>query len=476
MRIAAVSTMSMLATSLAQSPLFAQQVAQQVAQQDSQPAHISEKGNSDWIPGLRLGSYGRIDAGSDFEGGSPQSSNVVAHGSRIVQPTYLELDLYYRLAENRGVRLTTVTTLAFGNDLFHFDGEFDSSLALRNFFVQAERDELGVWAGSRMVRGDDIYLLDFWPLDDLNTVGAGAWLRRGTLEFAANVGVNRLLDAFQFQEREVMGVDQVGAQTIAQLNRQRFVGSLKSTLTMPKLRGELGIKAALYGEVHALPSGERRTQDQIIEDLPSDAGWTVGGQLTAWGLPSEDSHATLFVRYSKGLAAFDELAVPTGLSAKRRAYPASEFLVGWTGNLEAFDSRLGLMAGGYSKRFVDADRNQFDRDDGWEYSVNARPWANLIGDVGAALDVSFQARLPRGISPTTLTAMDPAVFQIAPMLLYSPFGRGAFARPQFRLVYRAAHQNEGARDLFPVQDSRHNKEWMHYGGIQAEWWFNSSYR
>ena len=84
-------------------------------------------------------------------------------------------------------------------------------------------------------------------------------------------------------------------------------------------------------------------------------------------------------------------------------------------------------------------------------------------------------RFPRGLSPATLSAADPAVFQIAPMALYSPFGPGSYARPQLRLVYRAAHLNAAARDqLYALEDPRRTLEWVHFLGVQAEWWFNSS--
>ena len=64
------------------------------------------------------------------------------------------------------------------------------------------------WVGSRMYRGDDIYLFDYWPLDDLNTVGGGVLYHRdlglgNTVEFAAHGGENRLDHPFQFQETEV---------------------------------------------------------------------------------------------------------------------------------------------------------------------------------------------------------------------------------------------------------------------------------
>ena len=94
-----------------------------------------------------------------------------------------------------------------------------------------------------------------------------------------------------------------------------------------------------------------------------------------------------------------------------------------------------------------------------------RPLAKLGKGFFAGADVSYQARFPRGLNPITLRAEDPAVFQIAPMLVFSPMGPSAYDRPQLRLVYRAAHLNEGALDLYVPDDPRHGHEWVHFLGV-----------
>ena len=429
--------------------------------------------------GFGFGSYGRIIVGTDLEGSSPRPVSVVAHGSRVVEPTYLELDLYYRLRAQRGIDLTTVTTLAFGDRLFHLTGEFDAQVALRNFYLEADRDvgpgRLGLWAGSRMYRGDDIYLLDFWPLDDVNTVGGGAWYRWDRLEAGVHAGLNRLLDPFQFQERDVFSPEE-GAETIPELDRQRYIASAKATYRVWGPAAGPAIKVKGYGEVQGLPEGQRRREDESIEELPGDFGWTLGGQLGVWGFAPGASHVNLFLRHSKGLTAYDELDTPMDVSAEKKSYPgASEFVLGLSGNVE--HALGGVLVGGYLRRFTDADPNTSDEDDGWEYVIDARPRVRVVHAIEAAVDVSWQVRFPRGISPTTLMAADPAVFQIAPMAIYSPFGPGSYARPQFRLVYAATHLNDAARDrLYPLDDPRRSRDWVHFLGLQAEWWFNSTYR
>ncbi|HET6612222.1 MAG TPA: carbohydrate porin [Kofleriaceae bacterium] len=423
--------------------------------------------------GFGFGSYGRIDAATDLRGGTPEPVSVVAHGSRIVEPSYFEIDLYYRMRPSADVEVTTVTTIASGDVLFHYTGDFDASFAVRNLYAEAVIDDrYGLWVGSRMYRGDDIYLLDYWPLDDVNTLGAGVWAQTGAVRSEVHAGVNRLLDPYQFQTRDVRDPE-FGDQIIPQLDRQRFITTAK--VTYQYVHPLVSTKLKLYGEAEMLPSGTRLLPDDSPEKLPGDFGWTLGAELAAWMPDRGATHANLFVRFSEGLTAFDELAVPAGFDRERQVFPgASELVIGASAN---FEYRYGgVLAGGYARRFADADPNSADRDDGWEYILDTRPTFFIGRGLGAGVDVSYQVRFPEGIDPTELIALDPAVFQIAPMAIYSPFGTGSYARPQFRFVYRAAHLNRGARDLYAIDDPRRDRPWVHYLGVQAEWWFNSTYR
>ena len=85
---------------------------------------------------------------------------------------------------------------AYSGDLFHFTGNFSQNFAIRNAYAEVENlgiSGLSLWAGSRMYRGDDIYLLNFWPLDNLNTIGGGVvpLVSRALLACNASV-INRL--------------------------------------------------------------------------------------------------------------------------------------------------------------------------------------------------------------------------------------------------------------------------------------------
>ena len=167
--------------------------------------------------GFRFGSSGRIIVGTDLRGGKPENINIVAAGPRTIEDDYLELDFSYGFETKTGVKIRPVVTLAFDGTLFHETGIFDATPALRNMFLDAQVNEhVNLWAGSRMYRGDDIYLFDYWPLDDQNTVGGGAIYHQAltpgphpdSVEFAVHGGANRLDQPYQYQTIEVTDPEQ----------------------------------------------------------------------------------------------------------------------------------------------------------------------------------------------------------------------------------------------------------------------------
>jgi maltoporin len=432
--------------------------------------------------GFAFGSYGRVSAATDGRGGTPEPVTVVAHPPRVVENAYVELELRYAgaLPDAGGWTYRTVITPAFLGEPFHYTGDVGATqVMLRNLYAELVHGPLALWVGSRMWRGDDVYLLDWWPLDNLNLLGGGADWRDDRLELRLAGGVNRLLDPYQRQIIQVP--DPVfGATPVTQLDRQRGVVAAKAGYRFlgpaRSEDGELSAKAALYVEAQSLGAGTREREDDTREDLPSDRGLVVGGEVGLWGfgVPGSASHANLFVRYARGLAASDWLAVPTVVGLDRRTWDgASEWVFGTSTNVELAPG--GVILGAYARRFASAapDRS-IDPASGWEAVLDARPYAHIVGPLAAAVDVSWQKRWPNGLSPTTLAPSAPGVFQLAPMLLVTPGAVGSYVRPQLRLVYRAAHLDADARDTYAVDDPRRAHEWVHYLGVQAEWWFNST--
>jgi maltoporin len=427
--------------------------------------------------GFAFGSYGRVRADTDGHGSSAKPINVVTHGTRLEESTYLELDLYYKMRPSPGVEFRTVTTLGFKEDLFHYTGDWSSRLAIRNLYLEAVglfHPGLSIWAGSRQYRGDDIYLLDFWPLDNLNTVGAGAKFRFGRSWVAFHGGVNRLRDEYQYQVVPVPGLNNTSEDVVV-LDRQKLITSLKGGHRIGGTGGKVGFKVMGYSELHLMGSGTYNPhlaeEEQV--DLPADQGWLVGVQLGAWNFGQRNTHANLFIHYAEGLAAYGEMAIPWGVARDRKAGDAKEFQIAFSGNYEW--GMLGVMAGGYVRYFKDADTNDYDWDDGWEYIVAVRPRIQLHKHFAQAFEISHQGRWPFGLEPRSESVQRPAITKLS-VLPTITFGKASYDRPQLRLVYTLALLNRGARLAYNPVDPRADREVQHYIGIQAEWWYNSTYR
>jgi maltoporin len=422
---------------------------------------------------FEFGSYGRINAASDLDGGAGDQVNVVGHGPRLQEGSYLELDFGYAVTVAEGPTFRTLLTLAIADALFHYDGDFDGQLTLRNAYVDAAEfgvSGLSLWAGSRMYRGDDIYVLDFWPLDDLNTVGGGLrYAPADNTTVALHVGLNQLNDPYQFQLRQVPA-PQFGVEEVIFQNRERVLASLRGEQQWSDFADDLDGKIVVYADFQTIGPGQYDDPNDVVIELPSDSGFTVGLQFGVWEL-GENGFANLFLRYSGGLAAYDELAVPYGLASDYTATDAELLRLGASFNVEV--DALGVTGGGYLQRFTDADSLTYDRDDYTEMVFALRPVLFVTDHFHPAFEVSYQRHIPDGLSARTDTYLEPALWQFAVMPSLS-LDRGVYSRPQLRLIYAVSFLNEGARDLFPAEDPRHQRDVQHFLGIGAEWWFNSS--
>lgn len=434
--------------------------------------------------GFAFGSYGRMIAGTDFKGAPGRDADIVAHGSRLDESNYVELELrrddYWKKTDST-TRL--VATLAVANPIFHYTGNFDVKLAIRNLYLES-RDlgakGLSVWAGSRMYRGDDIYLLDFWALDNLNTLGAGTRYDFTKNTYAAlHMGFNEPNSPFYLQEvQRPNPLNQIGAESITVLNRQRFIGSAKVSHIIPVGDGA-GIKAVAYAEVHQLSAGQRETQPRVFETLPSDGGFVVGAQVGAF-TGDRDGHVNLFVRYAAGLAAYGEFASPNQLSVDHTTSGAHELLISLGGNWEK--GPFGIMAGGYFRSFRNASTG-LDYGDVDEGIFALRPQVFFGEIAGLAVEGSFQAQ-QRGVvtladaasgQPASTTGpFSASLWRFGVMPFLSPAGRGDYSRPQFRLIYALTSRSVGAMALYPLDDVYSIRRTEHFFGLGAEWWFNSS--
>ena len=425
--------------------------------------------------GFYFGSYGRIVAASDLQGRSGRQNLVTTWGPRVDESdTYAEIELR-REDHFAGMDTQIVATVAYFGPLFHYDGELSERIAFRNLFARVGNlltPGLNVWAGSRMWRGDDVYLFNFWPLDNLNLIGGGLSYDLediGQLRIAG--GLAQPNDPFQRQELTTTPLVGFDPSTVLFLDRPRMVVAGRLTWWPFGRRARTGMKAILYGEGHFLAAGTRRNEEGFDEPLPEDAGYVVGAQVGAY-LADLNTFANLFVRYGRGLGAYDPLGVPFRAGSVIQTGRAEEFRVALSANWEV--DVFGLQVGAYYRYFRDADPNVFGRGSISEGSINLRPMVWLDRFVGIAADVSYSGMAASAISEVTGDPVGGNLFKVGIVPFISPFGRGTYTRPHLRLIYSLTVRDEGTRALYPALDPRSANDVEHFFGIGVEWWFSSS--
>ncbi|MGB1698889.1 MAG: carbohydrate porin, partial [Nannocystaceae bacterium] len=346
-----------------------------------------------YADGFHFGSYGRVVVAGDGRGRPGQNTDIVAHGSRLDENTYAELELRREDAwESVGAYTRIVATMAMAAPVFHYDANFDAKIAIRNLYLEETGlglKGLSVWAGSRMYRGDDIYVLDWWPLDNLNTMGGGAAYRFKTGTFLKlHSGINQPQSDFYVQSAtRSPPLAQPGAASVNILDRQKITNSLKLGHVINV--GETGgVKVIAYGETHHMRAGQREIDDNTFEDVPSEFGYVAGGELSLF-TGKRSTHLNAWVRYAGGLAAYGDFARPTQPAPDNSTKGARELVVALGGNYEI--GPFGLMLGSYYRSFRNASP-ALDYDDIDEGIVLLRPQFWIKDIFGLALEGSYQVQ------------------------------------------------------------------------------------
>ena len=450
----------------------------------NEPARVVTEKPSDHQGQFEFGSYGRVYAASDLRGGTGRGTNVVAFGPRIVdEGSYAELELRREDQWNEHVKGRVVATLALFPPFFHFSGNATQAIAVRNLYAQGTYDNITMWAGSRMYRGDDIYLLNWWPLDNQNTVGGGigapiykSAAAPGRTQYETilqlHAGQQRLDNPYQFQSIPVVAPFGFGTVDVTKLDRPRTIETVKLTQFVRPGGGSAGFKAILYGELHQLSAGTFNDPlTKMDRGLPEDSGWMLGSQLTYF-TGKRDTYASLVLRHARGIAAYDPLAVPITFALDRTTSGASETQIALSGNYE--QEQFSILWAAYVRFFRDgspADTSTQKYDEG---AAVIRP-SVFFGDYfGLSLEGSYQQRRRAMLLPGTNDQLGASVTKFGVIPYFSPSGRGSYKRPQIRLLYVASFRDSGTRALYPVEDVFAQRKTEHFLGLGAEWWFNSS--
>jgi hypothetical protein len=429
---------------------------------------------------FEFGSYGRVQIASDARGGTGRQANVIAHGTRIDEDSYAELELRREDTFKGGIQNKVVATLALFPPFFHFSGTPSQDIALRNLYAQASWDRYTLWVGSRMYRGDDIYLLDWWPLDNQNTLGGGAGVTlAGDTTLALHAGMQRLDNVYQFQTIPSPTPFGIGATNVIHLDRPRIVETIKVTHYFRNNADhhyfdneKEGFKAILYGEAQEISAGlQRDTSTNLDRPLPADTGFLLGGELAYW-TGKRDTFVQLFARHARGLAAYDPLEEPRTFANDRTTAGSTETLIALGGNWER--DMFGVLVGGYVRFFRDGDPSPTTTQKYDEGTLVVRPEVFIGEHWGVAVEGSFQEKRFAVLDPATDQQLNAQLLRAGLMPFFSPSGRGSYKRPQFRLIYAITSRNAAAREGYPQDDPFAHRAVEHYVGAGVEWWFNSS--
>ncbi len=417
-----------------------------------------------------LSSYGRVglEVGNDLKGAKPL--DLVDFAPRLGKSSYQELHFFYKDVLNE-MPFIVKSTLAFGEKLFHYDGDFDAKMAVRELYAELEpTDNFACWIGARMYRGDPIYIFDFWPLDDQNTLGAGVafrFLDFNKLQF--HMGANRIIDKktfFQFQTVEIPLQNVVGTREAVFLDRNRGVASTTYTFDT-----KVGLKAKLHAEGHYIPPDHHRLANGQNERLPADHGFLIGGQVgykipgaPEWGSRSVD----LFARYSTGLAAYDELSIPFGFNTRLQVTAAKRLLVALGGG---FDTEwFGVHYGAWWQQFTDADKIA-DSEDSTQIAAGIRPMAYLGQYFRTGFEVTWQSLRHKGIFPETGNERTQQLTKLTLLAGVAP-NKGLYTKPELLLFYSFKWLNQAAaQELGRTRLLERPKRDEQSFGVVAEWWF-----
>jgi maltoporin len=424
-----------------------------------------------------FGSFGRMGVFTNQFGKEIPQVDVVSYIPRLQKQPYLELYLGYNKRFSFG-DFNALVTPAIAGDPFHYTGQFQAAIALRNAYLDVSNIGgigLFAWAGSRMYRGDDVYLLDFWPLDNLNTLGGGLGWRYGSnnfgyLELATHLGFSRVLGSNFFSQQILVADQTFGATEVVTNDRQRLIGSLKASYYRPVGKW-FAFKLKLYFEGHSIAPGAIELRNGVGQVLPGDAGWVFGGQISMF-IQNTKNYFHFFVRHGENLGAYNALGIPFALNADGTTSGAKEDMVA----LSLFTfwwEHLGVVFGGYYRNFQSARNDEFDADSTEELAGTLRVNIAFLRFLQQGIEMSVQRAFPKRavtISDTEIRQISPAVFKLSlmPTLVSSPEN---FPELTVRLIYTFSSQNPDSRYLYVAQDPRVSIRNYHFFGIQAEWLF-----
>ena len=424
--------------------------------------------------------------------GRGASANIVAHGDRIDEDSYAELELRREDQLHTDVSSKVVCDARLLPALLPLlrrrrRRRSPSATSTR----RRTYDDLTLWVGSRMYRGDDIYLLDWWPLDNQNTVGGGAgykfrWAhrrddhRRARGDAAARLDLpvradparptpQRARRAGRAGRRERHGPRPPAHDRVAQDHAPLQApqpGAEGRLQARPLRRGARDLRRRLHRH-HRQPAGA----DRAARPTP---GWLVGHR----GRVLDRASATPSCSSSSGTP---RASRPTTRSPCRSTFANDRTTRGFDRDARSPSAAttsagpFGVLVGGYLRSFRDGDPSPTTSQKYDEGILAVRPQLYIGERWGVALEGAFEARRYAVLDPQTdAAARRPASGASASSRTSRPAAAARTSARSCGSSTRSPPATTATRELYPAQDVFSQRRVEQYIGLGAEWWFNSS--
>ena len=376
-------------------------------------------------------------------------------------------------------------TLAFDGTLFHDTGEFDAHPALRNMYLEAqithELERVGRLADVPRRRHLPVRLL---AARRQNTVGGGVFYRKQLGDHQRRRdrarGARRRQPArtmpFQFQEIEVANPVQ-GATTVVQLNRQRMIGSATRRVHHDaRPRHSASRRRSTASSTSSARARASATTARSRSCPPTAAfcrrrGRRVRLSIAASRLsPPPESVRAL----REGPRGVRRARAADDVRPRPQDERANELTFGALGQLGC---ALGnMMLGALSRRFIDATGNSDELRRRLGVRGRCAPArAAFARDWFAGADISYQARFPQRPQPDHAARRGSGrVPDRADDRVLADGTVGATtARSCASSIAPRTSTRARSTTTSPTIRATATRG-VHFLGVQAEWWFNSS--
>jgi len=354
-----------------------------------------------------FGGYARagIGLGRNVDGGTQLWTGFANH-NRLQEGQYFELSGKAHLSPDARF----VVTLANGGDSFHYTGTWPGNgFAVRNLYFEwsklPDAPNMTLWSGSRMYRGNDIYLLDDWLLDDHNMVGFGLQCE-GTVSSELAIGAHS------------------GSTYTAGPGATLDVGNSQRYLLIHKLSVPMGSDRKLKTnfELHYLPKATVTYNATTAMEAPSGYGVALGAQTDLWKgqtLVANLAYGDVTGALETFPSSFD---VSAPLNLQKKAGSAAGVLA-LSGAYDFQDSKWGYLYAVVLNGTKPAGSSA-----GWATTGSIRPLYAMTEHfrLGFEVDATYYlAALNSG--------SDVSYLQLSPMLEYA-MNKNVWGSPKFRLI------------------------------------------